>query len=238
VSLHIRDHPSPNATDRPASQRVDTLVLHGGAPTGSASAHYVVETDGTIWRLVDESRAALHAGSGVWRARRALDGRSIGIAVVGSPGRFAPEYPVLQLSVLCDLCLEVLSRHAIAARDIVGHSDIAPDRAEDPGEGFDWEGLARNGVGLWPEGAPDLGTGGTVRDAASLRDVRAALGDIGYRVAPQGGFDPALGAVLRAFQRHWRPEAVNGQADAGTLGRLLAVARAAGDEDEARSSAG
>ena len=62
-----------------------------------------------------------------------------------------------------------------------------------------------------------------MRDAAGLRDVRAALAEIGYRVAPEGALDPALATVLRAFQRHWRPEAVTGQADAGTLARLLGV---------------
>ena len=77
-------------------------------------------------------------------------------------------------------------------------------------------------------GHPDLGTTGGVRDAASLRDVRAALTHIGYRVAPVGPLDPALATVLRAFQRHWRPEAVTGQADSGTLARLLAVARLVG----------
>ncbi len=134
-------------------------------------------------------------------------------------------FPVLQLASVCDLCLEILSRHAVPAHNIVGHSDVAPDRRDDPGEKFDWEGLARNGVGLWPEGVPDLGTGGAVRDAASLRDVRAALARIGYEVVPEGPHDPALAAVLRAFQRHWRPESVTGQADTGTLTRLLAVAR-------------
>ena len=88
--------------------------------------------------------------------------------------------------------------------------------------------LARNGVGLWPQDVPDLGTGGAVRDAARLRDVRRVLGEIGYRVVPEGPLDPALASVLRAFQRHWRPEAVTGQADAGTLGRLLGLARLVG----------
>jgi N-acetylmuramoyl-L-alanine amidase len=102
---------------------------------------------------------------------------------------------------------------------------VAPDRKEDPGEKFDWEGLARNGVGVWPEGVPDLGTTGAVRDAVGLRGVRAALADIGYRVAPEGALDPALAGVLRAFQRHWRGEAVTGQADSGTLAWVLAVAQ-------------
>jgi N-acetylmuramoyl-L-alanine amidase len=130
--------------------------------------------------------------------------------------------------VVCDLCLDILSRHAIAARDIVGHSDIAPDRKDDPGEKFDWRGLAQAGVGLWPEGVPDLGITGIEREARVLRDVRAALAMVGYRMAPEGGLDPALSQVLRAFQRHWRPETVNGQADAGTIARLAAVARLCG----------
>jgi N-acetylmuramoyl-L-alanine amidase len=107
----------------------------------------------------------------------------------------------------------------------VGHSDVAPDRKEDPGERFHWQALAANGVGLWPEDAVDLGTTGAICDAVTLRPVRAALAEIGYRVAPEGALDPALSAVLRAFQRHWRPEAVTGQADDGTLVRLLAVQR-------------
>src|SRR5581483_8772125 len=113
----------------------------------------------------------------------------------------------------------------IRQRNVIAHSDAAPDRKQDPGELFDWRGLAQEGVGLWPEGVPDLGTGDAVRDAASLRHVRRALAEIGYRVAPEGALDPALADVLRAFQRHWRPEAVTGQADSGTLARLLAVAR-------------
>jgi N-acetylmuramoyl-L-alanine amidase len=195
-------------------------------PEARVSSHYVVEEDGTVWRLVPEERRAFHAGVSYWRGRTELNASSIGIEIV-NPGHewgYRP-FPVLQMSVVCDLCLSILSRHRIPPRNIVAHSDVAPDRKQDPGELFDWEGLARNGVGLWPYGAPDLGTGDPVRDAASLRDVRAALSLIGYRVAPEGALDPALATVLRAFQRHWRPEAVTGQADSGTLARLLAVAR-------------
>jgi N-acetylmuramoyl-L-alanine amidase len=76
---------------------------------------------------------------------------------------------------------------------------------------------------MWPQDVPDLGTTGAVPDAGALRDARAALAEIGYRVAPQGALDAALATVLRAFQRHWRPESVTGQADAGTLARLIGV---------------
>jgi N-acetylmuramoyl-L-alanine amidase len=239
MSLGIRDLPSPNQDDRPAGMPIDMLILHYTGmrtaqeaidrlrePAARVSSHYVVDEDGTVFRLVEEDKRAWHAGVSFWRGNTELNARSIGIEIV-NPGHewgYA-DFPVLQLAAVCDLCLSILSRHPIPARNVVGHSDVAPDRKEDPGEKFDWEGLARNGVGLWPLEVPDLGTGGAVRDGASLRDVRAALADIGYRVAPQGPLDPALSTVLRAFQRHWRPEAVAGQADAGTLARLLGVAR-------------
>lgn len=242
MTLPIRDLPSPNQDDRPDRCRVDMVILHytgmrsaGEAvarlrdPAARVSGHYVVDEDGSVLRLVPEARRAYHAGVSCWRGLRRLNNRSIGIEVV-NPGHQHGyrDFPVLQLAAVCDLCLEILSRHDVPPRNIIGHSDVAPDRKEDPGEKFDWEGLARNGVGLWPVGVPDLGTSGAVRDAASLRDVRAALAHIGYEVAPEGGLDPALAAVLRAFQRHWRPEAVTGQADTGTLARLLAVARMCG----------
>ena len=243
MSLRVRDLPSPNQDDRPDGMPIDTIVLHytgmrsaGAAierlrdPAARVSAHYVVEEDGAIWRLVPEGRRAWHAGVSFWRGRTALNDRSVGIEIVNPGHEFGyRDFPVLQLAAVCDLCLEILARHPVPARNVVAHSDVAPDRKEDPGEKFDWAALAANGVGLWPEGVPDLGTGGAVRDAAALRDVRAALAAIGYRVAPEGPLDPALASVLRAFQRHWRGEAVTGQADAGTLARLLAVARMVGE---------
>ncbi len=193
-------------------------------PEARVSSHYVVDEDGTIFRLVPEESRAWHAGISHWRGHSALNGRSIGIEIVNPGHEFGyRDFPVLQLAAVCDLCLSILSRHPIPARNVVGHSDVAPDRKEDPGERFGWRALAQHGVGLWPQDAVDLGTSGIVRDAVTLRPVRAALADIGYRVAPEGALDPALSTVLRAFQRHWRPEAVTGQADDGTLVRLLAV---------------
>jgi N-acetylmuramoyl-L-alanine amidase len=239
VTPAIRDLPSPNQDDRPAGAPIDMLILHytgmqsGQAaverlrdPAAKVSSHYVVDEDGFVLRLVAEERRAFHAGVSYWRGHSELNGRSIGIEIVNPGHEWGyRDFPVLQLAAVCDLCLSILSRHWIPARNIVAHSDVAPDRKEDPGEKFPWEDLARNGVGVWPAGVPDLGTTGVVRDAAGLRGVRAALGDIGYRVAAEGALDPALSSVLRAFQRHWRPEAITGQADSGTLARLLAVAQ-------------
>lgn len=233
----ILARPSPNHDERHAP--VDMLILHyTGMQTAQAaidrlcdstsqvSSHYVVDEDGAIFNLVPEQRRAWHAGMSFWRGHKALNARSIGIEIVNPGHEWGyREFPVLQMAAVCDLCLGVLARHPIPARNVVGHSDVAPDRKQDPGEKFGWEALAKNGVGLWPEGIPDLGTGAPVRDAIGLRDVRLALTEIGYDVAPGGPLDPALSIVLRGFQRHWRPEAITGQADAGTLSRLLGVRR-------------
>lgn len=235
--MHIRDLPSPNYDERPAGIPIDILILHYTGmqtaqaaidrlrdPAAGVSCHYVVDEEGSVLRMVPEERQARHAGISYWRGATGLDDRSIGIEIVNPGHEWGyRDFPVLQLAAICDLCLSILSRRPIPARNIVGHSDVAPDRKQDPGEKFEWQALAQNGVGLWPDGVPDVGIGGVVRDAASLWDVRAALAEIGYRMVPEGPLDPALAAVLRAFQRHWRPEAVTGQADAGTLARLLAV---------------
>ena len=217
--LSIRELPSPNQDDRPAGEPVDMLILHyTGMQTGQAaldrlrdpaaavSSHYVVEEDGAVWRLVPEGRRVFHAGVSHWRGHGTLNGRSGGIEIV-NPGHdwgYRP-FPALQMAAVCDLCLGILARHPVPARNVVGHSDVAPDRKQDPGELFDWRGLARNGVGLWP-GA----------DGVPVRDARAALKAIGYPV-------PDLAVTLRAFQRHWLPERVTGEACPATLARLGAV---------------
>ena len=234
----IREKPSPNHDERPPGGLVDILILHYTGmrtareaidrlrdPEAQVSSHYVVDEDGAILRLVPEDRRAWHAGVSYWRGHTALNGRSIGIEIVNPGHEWGyRDFPALQMAAVCDLCLSILSRHPIPARNVVAHSDVAPDRKEDPGEKFGWEDLARNGVGLWPTRVPGTGTTGAIRDATGLRPVRAALGGIGYRVEPEGPFDPALAIVLRAFQRHWRPEAVTGLADRGTVARLEGVA--------------
>lgn len=225
--MRIRDAFSPNHDERPAGAPIDMLVLHyTGMRTAEeaigrlrdsasrVSAHYVVEEDGAIWRLVPEERRAWHAGVSHWRGRETLNGRSVGVEVV-NPGHewgYRP-FPALQMAAVCDLCLEIIARHGIAARDVVAHSDVSPDRKQDPGELFDWEGLAANGVGLWPRAdAPP-------RAIARTPDgVTGFLGAIGYRT------DLPLPVLLSAFQRRWRPARVDGGADEETLARLAAVA--------------
>jgi N-acetylmuramoyl-L-alanine amidase len=229
----ILDLPSPNCREREAGVTIDTLVLHyTGMQTGQAaidrlrdpeaavSSHYVVEEDGRIVRLVPERLRAAHAGISFWRGRSMLNDSSIGIEIV-NPGHewgYRP-FPEAQIDAVRDLCLGILSRHPIPQTGIVGHSDIAPDRKQDPGELFPWARLSLDGVGLFPHGVVDRGIADPVDDAAGLAEIRGALRSIGYPIEADDGLE----TVLTAFQRRWRQERVNGIADAGTRGRLNAV---------------
>ena len=231
----LRPRPSPNQAPRPPDLPIDMLVLHYTGmvsaeaaldrlcdPVAQVSAHYVVEEDGGVWSLVEEDARAQHAGVSFWRGHSGLNDRSIGIEIV-NPGHAHgyPDFPAAQMAAVCALCLDILGRHPIPARNVVAHSDVAPGRKDDPGEKFNWFGMARNGVGLWPVDTPDVGTN-PMRD---IDEIRTGLRWVGYDVAPIGPADAALSSVLRAFQRHWRPEAVTGDADQGTLARLAALLR-------------
>ena len=239
MDFGIAEQPSPNCRAREPGAAIDTLVLHytgmqsGEAaierlcdPKAEVSAHYVVEEDGRIVRLVPERLRAAHAGVSFWRGRRMLNDSSVGIEIV-NPGHewgYRP-FPDAQVESVQALCLQILGRHPIPPTGVVGHSDVAPDRKQDPGELFPWMLLARRGIGLYPPDVPDPGT---AEDAAELGPVRRDLARIGYDITGEGGMDEALRIVLVAFQRHWRPEAVTGRADRGTLARIEAVARLAG----------
>jgi len=217
---------SPNHDARTAP--IDMLVLHyTGMQTGDAairrlcdpaarvSSHYVVDEDGAVYSLVPEQRRAWHAGVSFWRGRRGLNDFSIGIEIVNPGHEWGYRaFPADQIESVTGLCQEILSRHAIPAHNIVAHSDIAPDRKQDPGELFPWHRLAECGVGLW-HALPDEGTGPGPWPESQ---VRAALAALGYDAADAS--ETGLATILTAFQRHWRPEMINGRPDAGTTARL------------------
>jgi N-acetylmuramoyl-L-alanine amidase len=231
--LKIAERPSPNHAHRGEPVRVDMLVLHytGMAsaaaaldrlcdPAARVSAHYLVEENGAIWRLVSEERRAFHAGRSCWAGKTDLNHVSIGIEIV-NPGHewgYRP-FPAEQMSAVEQLCRDLVSRHTIPPHRIVGHSDIAPDRKSDPGELFDWPRLARAGIGIWPQPGPDLalirGRGvGLIERAAALAD----LARIGYCVTAG---EEAV--ALAAFQRRFRPDRWDGRLDAETAQRLAEV---------------
>ena len=219
------DRPSPNHGPRPAGARVELLILHYTGmpsaedalnrlcdPAAEVSAHYTVDEDGTIYVHVPEDRRAWHAGVSRWRGLGDVNSRSIGVEIVNPGHEFGYRpFPAVQMAAVAELCRDILGRHGIAAADVLGHSDVAPARKEDPGELFDWPGLAARGIGLWP--TPSQSDDGPFTAEA----VGALLGRYGY--------DPAEPKALLAFQRRFQPEVLSGIPDAETVRRLRALLR-------------
>jgi N-acetylmuramoyl-L-alanine amidase len=239
VLPEIIEAPSPNFDERRAPP--DMVVVHyTGMATGEAalarlrdpdaevSAHYLIEEDGRLFRLVPEERRAWHAGVSFWKGQTALNAVSIGIELVNPGHEFGYRpFPEAQIAVLIDLIADIRERWTVPNGRILGHSDIAPGRRSDPGELFPWARLAAAGHGLWAEppaspGAP-LAEG---EEGTGVFALQAGLTRLGYDCAPSGVFDAATTTVVRAFQRHWRPGRVDGVADGETRARLVALLRA------------
>ncbi|WP_298726947.1 N-acetylmuramoyl-L-alanine amidase [uncultured Ferrovibrio sp.] len=254
------DTPSPNFDERNCRRPVDMVVLHyTGMPTAEAalkrltdpaskvSAHYCIDEDGSIHRLVPEDKRAWHAGVSFWRGVREVNARSIGIELVNPGHEFGyREFPKVQIDALLTLLEDIASRYDIMPGNYVGHSDIAPQRKEDPGELFPWYRLAVAGFGRWwaPDftvspHAPHLGPGD--RGGAVL-DLQVALDRIGYGIEGSGVYDTMTEAVVRAFQRHWRQSQIDGISDAETtslihhISEQVQIRRAGAERPEAKQN--
>ena len=177
-------------------------------PEAKVSAHYMVEEDGRIFRLVDEEKRAWHAGVSEWAGETDINSISIGIEIVNGGHDFdLPVYPKAQIDAIISLTKEIMDRYGISPHRIVGHSDIAPGRKQDPGEKFPWQQLADAGCSIWP------------RDVSgSFADIKADLASAGYSL------DAGLQPVLIAFQRRFRPANVTGELDDETARLITAVA--------------
>ena len=215
----MRERPSPNQDERPQGRPPDMLILHYTGmssaaaaldrlcdPAAEVSAHWLIEEDGAVWRLVPEERRAWHAGASYWDGESGLNAGSIGIELVNPGHEFGYRpFPEPQMAALVALARDIVRRWRIPAPRVLGHSDVAPRRKQDPGELFDWRRLAGEGLALWPTpGEP-------------VADVGAALAACGYEVED-------LSATLTAFQRRCRPARCDGVADDETralIGGLL-----------------
>lgn len=219
--------PSPNHGPRPPGMRPRMIVLHYTGmrtgdeararlcdPASGVSAHYLVWEDGRVEALVDEPRRAWHAGRGGWRGESDMNSASIGIEIVhpGHEWGYRP-FPRAQMDAVIALTARIAARWRIDPRDILGHSDMAPDRKTDPGELFDWPRLACAGLAV-PIGRDR-------RRPLRPATARRLLAEIGYPVAAAG-----LRSSVIAFQRRIGRRRIDGRLDAETSGALTAAARA------------
>nr|WP_255500631.1 N-acetylmuramoyl-L-alanine amidase [Caulobacter sp. 17J80-11] len=237
------DAPSPNFDERRAPP--DMVVLHYTGmrsgqeaidrlrdPAAKVSAHYVVEEDGRIFRLVPEERRAWHAGKSFWKGETDCNAASIGVEIVNPGHEFGYRaFPDAQIEAVIRLLDEIRIRWTVPDCRILGHSDVAPSRKEDPGELFPWKRLAGAGHGLWFEPAPAPGPALKVGDnGVGVFALQAGLHRLGYEPLPSGEYDQETATVVTAFQRHWRPDRVDGVADGETRARLMGLLQLASAE--------
>jgi N-acetylmuramoyl-L-alanine amidase len=223
----IAEHRSPNCDERPDAAVIDMLVLHYTGmpnaaaavarltdPTTEVSAHWMIDEDGAIVSLVPEAMRAWHAGVSFWRGATGVNARSIGIELVNPGHEFGYRpFPERQMAALLELATDIIARHAIPARNVVGHADVAPRRKMDPGELFDWRRLANAGVGVWAEPDRDL--------ILEPHLIRGLLASVGYETED-------IFATLKAFQRHFRPGSVTGHLDFETARLVKGLASLCG----------
>lgn len=214
------------------------------------SSHYLITDEAVprVYQLVDESRRAWHAGLSQWYGRTYLNAASIGVEIVNAgllghkhdendaarPFPSSPEsgaapawasYSDAQIETLRLLLQDIVQRHQIKAHNIVGHSDIAPQRKVDPGPLFPWKKLAEAGLGRWYD--EDL----AARHRAEFeRDglpetawIQEQLQRVGYDVPRNGVLDDATRNVISVFQMHYRPSLYDGLPDAETLAILKSL---------------
>lgn len=232
--------PSPNFEPRRGEGGVDMLLLHYTAtPTtdyalelltsasSGVSSHYLIDGEGRIIQMVAEQHRAWHAGEAVWAGASDINSCSIGIEIQNEGAALArlPAYGKRQMQAVIALCRDIIKRHSIPAERVLGHSDVAPHRKQDPGAHFDWQALHAAGVGLFVQ-APGLVPGPALElECGELLIIQEQLCAIGYGLEASGELDERTRLVIAAFQRHYRPLRVDGALDRQTV-QLIAALKA------------
>lgn len=234
--------PSPNHGERKDGKSVNSIILHytgmstaKGAlqwlcnPLSNISCHYFIFEDGHILQLVPESRRAWHAGASNWHGETDMNSMSIGIEIVnqGHEGG-SPPFPDEQIAATIKLVQDITERWAIPQMRVLAHSDIAPLRKPDPGEMFPWGQLYEAGIGHFV--LPEPLKGGrffSLGDiGAPIEALQSMLAVYGYGLEVNGVYNTETEAVIRAFQRHFRQEKVDGIADYSTITTLHKLIKA------------
>ncbi len=222
LDMDMIDTPSPNFDER--ALPVSMIVLHYtgmpdaqsalarlASPEARVSCHYLIDEDGTVYRMVDEEKRAWHAGKSRWRGIGDVNSASVGIEIVNPGHEFGYRpFPDEQIAALIPLLADIKERHGVSRGNVVGHSDVAPARKEDPGELFPWEALAKRRLAM---PSPTRGLIDPFwTDAAFL----LALERFGYDVS-----DPQKAVI--AFQRRFRPDRLDGIVDGECRAKLLSL---------------
>ncbi|MCC5861241.1 MAG: N-acetylmuramoyl-L-alanine amidase [Gammaproteobacteria bacterium] len=203
---------------------------------GPVSSHYLVRDEPVrIYRLVAESQRAFHAGESAWKGHGSLNAASIGIEIVNAGNRLADQgidwqpYPEAQIDAVIELVRWIAERHGVPPENILGHSDIAPQRKVDPGPRFPWHRLAEAGLIPWPdEGAVLARRAEFERALPDVAWFQARLAVHGYQVPRHGRLDEETRRVISAFQMRFRQSRYDGAPDAETAAILAVLTDADG----------
>ena len=231
--MKIINNPSPNFEERPPGIDIKLLLLHyTGMQSSSAakerlcdakskvSAHYLIDENGEIFSLVGEEKRAWHAGIASWHNEKDINSISVGVEIVNRGHEFGyTKFMEPQMIAVEALCKDIIKRHSIPASGVLGHSDVAPSRKRDPGELFDWERLASNGIGIWPKVVPVEPN----FQMGSIKNCQTDLRAIGYGLELTGYLDKATRNTIIAFQRHWLPSLLTGKFDIETAWRIRSL---------------
>lgn len=202
--MNIINSPSPNFEPRENGSTPQFIILHftemtfDGAlrrlcdPDAKVSAHYLIHKNGEIYNLVDDIYAAWHAGVSCWKGLERLNHHSIGIEI-DNLGNEPFSEQQMQSCIL--LCKNLMQKYSIPRENVLGHSDIAPDRKVDPGKFFDWKMLDENEIGI-----PLIHEIGHL----SIKEKQEYLKDMGYKIDVTGVNDPQTEFVIKAFEDHFK----------------------------------
>lgn len=202
---------SPNFDQRPENTVIDTIIIHHTKmpdyisalkrlcdPAAKVSAHYLINKQGEIFSIVPEKLRAFHAGISCWRGKEKLNDFSIGVELDNNgEEEFSPEL----MDSLIKLCKDIIKSHPIDKFNIIGHSDIAPGRKDDPGRFFNWHLLAKNNIGVMPKKI-------MVKEIPSIKIIQTMLSQYGYKIELTGQKDPQTLDVMKAFNEHFNSKCI------------------------------
>ena len=179
------------------------------------SCHYFIKRNGNVYSMVEDNKIAWHAGKSKWKNFKNLNENSIGIELVNKGHKFGYEkFSNEQIKKLINLCLYLKKKYKIKTSNIVGHSDIAPLRKQDPGEKFPWQKLQKNKIGIWYKKLQFKSK--RLADKKVEKLFIKNLFKIGYRYFSKNRRTKNDIFLVKAFQRRFLPNSVTGIIDQKT----------------------
>ncbi len=232
MALKIREIYSPNFDSiRRKTQTIKFLIFHYTGMKkekeaikkltniqSEVSTHYFIKKNGEIIRMIPDSYIAWHAGISRWKKYKLLNKNSIGIEISNPGHQFGyVKFSKKQIKSLIKLTIVLIKKYKINKNHILGHSDVSPDRKMDPGEKFPWKVLYKSRIGTW-HNLNNNKLSFFRRKILSIKGKRLFIKKlIKFGYSNKGGIvknkEKYHRLLIKAFQRRFRPELINGNID-------------------------